>query len=311
MKNVFRLLIIAAMAVTFALPALAQTAAATPAAQAEDPAKTALYQKFVDERGKKDPASQKAAFETGKEFLSKYGTTEDQYVTYVRGWVAKYEVALRDFEFNTAVDKDVPKAFQLARGILANDPDNLAIHLKLVQVGLANATKNESLSLDILNYAKRALQLVDQGKTVDQWTPFKNRDEALGWLNYAVGANTVKTAPEEAASYLIKAAQANGPSKMEPTTYQLLGTAYLNGEFKRLAAQYKPFEGQVETPEGVALYEKVSQALDRSIDAYARAIALHKDPAQQKVVRDLMTPYYKSRHGDSDAGLQEYIAGVL
>lgn len=308
MKNVFRLLMIAALAVTFALPAFAQEAAA---AQADDPAKTALYEKFVKERGVKDAASQKAAYETGKEYLSKYGAPEDQYNTYVRNWVAKYEVALREFEFNVALEKDPSKAFQMARGMLANDAGNLALHLRLVQVGLANS-KIESIGPDTLNYAKRGLQLIEQGKTVDQWTPFKSRDEAIGWMNYAVGAGLVKNSPEEAAPYLIKAAQTNGPSKMEPTTYQLLGTAYLNGEFKRLAAQYKPYEGQPETPEGLALFEQVRQALDRTIDAYARAVALHKDPAQKKAITDVMAPLYKGRHENStDASVQEYIAGVL
>ncbi len=208
MKNVFRLLTIAALAVTFALPAFAQDAAA---AQADDPAKTALYEKFVKERGDKSPASQKAAYDTGKEYLSKYGAPEDQYNTYVRGWVAKYEVALREFEINTAFNSDPTKAFQLGRTILASEPDNLALHVRLVAAGLANASKNESLNAETLNYARRALQLVEQGKTIDPWTPFKSRDEALGWLNYAVGANLVKTSPEESVNYLIKAAQANGP----------------------------------------------------------------------------------------------------
>ncbi|HEU4596917.1 MAG TPA: hypothetical protein VFS10_17420 [Pyrinomonadaceae bacterium] len=308
MKNVFRLLTIAALAVTFALPSLAQEAAA---AQADDPAKTALYEKFVKERGDKSPASQAAAYQTGKEYLAKYGAPEDQYNTYVRGWVGKYEVALREFELNTALNNDPSKAFQLARGVLANEPDNLGLHIRLVAAGLANASKNESLNGETLNYAKRALQLAEQGKTVDQWTPFRNRDEALGWLNYAVGANLVKNSPEEAVPYLIKAAQANSPSKTEPTTYSALAVAYYNGEFKRLAAEYKAkYEGQPETPEGVALYERVNQSLDRVIDAYARAHVYNTDAALKKEMLDRLTTVYKTRHENSDAGLQEYIAGV-
>lgn len=312
MKNVFRLLIIAALATTFALPAFAQDAAATTAATQDDPAKTALYEKFVKERGQKDPASQAAAYQTGKEYLSKYGAPEDQYNTYVKGWVAKYEVALRDFEFNTALEKDPVKAYQLARTVLASDPDNLAIHLRLVGTGLANVAKNESLGPDLLNYARRALQLVEQGKTIDQWTPFKTRDEAVSWSNYAVGANLIKSAPEEAVTYLIKAAQSNGPAKTEPTTYSGLAVAYYNGEFKRLAAEYKAkYEGQPETPEGVALYERINQSLDRVVDAYARAHVLHTNAALKKEMLDKLTAVYKTRHENSDAGLQEYIAGVM
>ena len=313
MKNVFRLLMTAALAVTFALPAVAQDAAA---AQADDPAKTALYQKFVDERGKKDPASQRAAYETGKEYLSKYGAPEDQFNTYVRGWVAKYEKALRDFECEKAVAaKDVAKAQQFCQQILAAEPDNVKVYLWLTEVGFNNAveTKSKANAAQTMSAARKALELVEQGKAPDKWTTFANRDEAVGGLNYMLGYFTYETSPDEAAKYLIKAAQTNTKFNKEPTTYIYLGEAYYNGQFKRLADEYKTkYEGQPETPEGVALYERVNQALDLVIDAYARAAALTTDAARKKPILDRLTPFYKGRHQDStDASLQQYIAGVL
>lgn len=313
MKNVFRLLTIAALAMTFALPTLAQDAAA--AAQADDPAKTALYEKFVKERGVKDPTSQKAAFDTGKEFLSKYGSTEDQYVTYVRGWVAKYEKALRDFEFEKAIEsKDLAKAFQYGQQIASAEPDNVYVQLRLAGAGFVNAveTKNKSMAPQTMSAARRALEMIEQGKTPEKWTTFvANRDEALGGLNYTLGYFTFDTSQDEAVKYLIKAAQSNGKFSKEPTTYLYLGAAYYNGEFKRLQAEYKTkYEGQPETPEGIALYERVLQTLDRVIDAYARAVALSTDAAQKKAIMDQLTAAYKTRH-ENDTGLPAYIAGVL
>jgi hypothetical protein len=313
MKNVFRLLIIAALAVSFALPAFAQDAAASP--QADDPAKTALYEKFVKERGVKDPASQKAAFDTGKEFLSKYGTTEDQYVTYVRGWVAKYEKALRDFEFEKAVEaKDFAKAQQYGQQILAAEPENVHVHLRLTEAGFNNAvaTKTKNNAGQTVNSARRALELIEQGKAPEKWMTFTSRDEAIGGLNYTLGYFTYETSPDEAVKYLIKSVQSNSKFSKEPTAYIYLGEAYYNGEFKKLADEYKAkYEGQPETPEGIALYERVNQSLDRFIDAYARAAALTTDAAKRKPILDRLTPFYKSRHDNSDAGLQEYVAGVL
>src|ERR1700749_1041874 len=110
MKNVLRVLIVAAFVTAFALPALAQdaaaTPAATPAAQAgpcttEADAKAALYQKDFLGNYKGTPDQQKVAYETGKQYLSKYGNCPDEadkkIASFIQGWVAKYEAAVEEF----------------------------------------------------------------------------------------------------------------------------------------------------------------------------------------------------------------------
>ncbi len=312
MKNLYRFLIIAALGVSFALPSFAQDAAAP---QADDPAKTALYEKFVKERGDKSPAAQKAAYDTGKEYLTKYGAPEDQYNTYVRGWVAKYEKALRDFEFEKAIDaKDFARAQQFGQQILAAEPDNVHVFLRLAGAGYVNAveTKNKNMAPQTTNAARKALELIEQGKAPEKWMTFGSREEAIGGLNYMLGYFALDNQQDEAVKYLIKAAQSTGKFSKEPTTYLYLGAAYYNGEFKRLAAEYKTkHEGQPETPEGVALYGRVNETLDRVIDAYARAYALSTDAAQKKSIMDnQLAPVYKVRH-ENDTGLPAYVAGVL
>ncbi|HEX8187784.1 MAG TPA: hypothetical protein VF586_05500, partial [Pyrinomonadaceae bacterium] len=82
----------------FTLPSYAQDAAAqTPAAgpcTAEAEAKGALYQKFLASY-KGTPDQQKAAAETGREYLSKYGTCPDEadkkVAAFVQNWVGKYD----------------------------------------------------------------------------------------------------------------------------------------------------------------------------------------------------------------------------
>src|SRR3712207_3067157 len=121
MKNVLRVLIVAAFVTAFALPALAQDAAATPAAQAgpcttEVDAKAAMYQKFLaNYRG--TPDQQKTASETGREYLSKYGSCPDEsdkkITAFVQNWVTKYEDAVEEFACTEAFNKkDYAKAFQ-------------------------------------------------------------------------------------------------------------------------------------------------------------------------------------------------------
>ena len=171
MKNVLRLLIIAALATAFALPAFAQdTQAAGAAAQctADADAKAALYQKFLaGYKGK--PDQQKVAYDTGKEYLGKYGNCPDEgdkkIAQFIQNWVGKYEAAKSDFDFTNAVNNDPARAFQMGRDMLNKNPDNLKVYLQLVLAGINSAQKgNKSLNADALNAARRALQLIEQGK---------------------------------------------------------------------------------------------------------------------------------------------------
>ncbi|MDT7690164.1 MAG: hypothetical protein QOE46_2923 [Acidobacteriota bacterium] len=322
MKNVLRLLAIAALATTFALPALAQdTTGTAAAASAQDvQAKADLYKKFLDNY-KGTPEQQKVAYEAGKEYLSKYGSSTEEadkkIVAFIQNWVAKYEKAAAEFNFTKAVNENPAQAFQLSREMLAQNPDNLKVYLQLVAAGIKSASSgNKSLNPDAINAARKALALIEQGKTSDSWLPFANQTDAPIGLRYYIASFSYDTAPEDAATQLLKVAQSSSPFAKEPSTYQLLGASYYNGELKKLAAEYKAkYENQPETPESKALYDKVNVVLDRVIDAYARAVALSNGKPQYaatlNAIKPVLTNLYKQRHDNSDTGLNELIASVL
>jgi hypothetical protein len=315
MKNAFRIMLIAAAATLFALPAYAQDAAATTAASPQEAeAKAALYSKFL-ELIKGGAAEQKQASEVGKEYLAKYPTPVDaadkQIFDYIKGWVEKYDKAVWDFEFRESVAKNPGRAFQMGRERLATDPENVELNLSLVQTGInAAAAKNTAHNAEAAAAARRALQLIEGGKTAPSYVIFASREEALGGLPYMIGYLLMQSSPEEATAALVKAAQSNTKFKTEPSTYQYLGGIYFE-EFKKLAADYKArFEGKEETDESRATYEKLMQSLDRTIDALARAELHSKNAADKKRFRDQLTALYKSRNNGSEAGINEYLAGV-
>lgn len=315
MKNVFRMMIIAAVATFFALPAYAQDAAAQPAQSAQDAeAKAALYSRFL-EKMKGDAVAQKEASAIGKEYIAKYPTPTDdadkQILDYIKGWVAKYDKAVWDFEFKESVAKNPGRAFQMGRERLASDPENVELHLSLVQTGVnAASAKNTAHNAEAAAAARRALQLIEGGKTAPTYVMFASREEALGGLPYMIGYLQMQSSPEEAKAALVKAAQSNTKFKTEPSTYTYLGAIYYD-EFLKLAADYKArFEGKDETDESRAAYEKLMQTLDRVIDAFARAELHSKVAADKKKLRDQLTGLYKSRNSGSEAGLNDYLAGV-
>jgi hypothetical protein len=323
MKNVLRLLVFAALFTVFALPSYAQDAAAaqTPAATgpcAEAEAKAALYAKFR-ENFNKTAELQKLAYESGKEYLSKYGTCtqpgDDQITKYIQNWAGKYEKAILEFNCTKAINDTPATAFQACQPWVAVNPDNLKVYLQLVTAGVKNVqAKNDSTNADSANAARRALQLLEQGKTSDAWLPFTSQAEAAPGLNYYIGFFTLKNSPAEAATFLVKAAQSNSSFAKEPTTYDFLGAAYINSELKTLVNDYKAkCEGKDASPECDALLNKVTAVTHRIVDAYARATAL--TPAAQTKEKDArranLSTFYKQLHDGSETGMNELVAGIL
>ncbi|HWS89458.1 MAG TPA: hypothetical protein VN282_20970 [Pyrinomonadaceae bacterium] len=323
MKNVLRLLVFAALVTVFALPAYAQDAAAagqTPAAAgpctAEAEAKGALYKKFL-ELYKGNPDQQKTAFDTGKEYLGKYGNCPDdadkKVASFIQNWNTKYEAATLKFNCTKAVNENPTQAFTLCQPYVDANRDALEPYLLLVAAGLKNAqAKNFSTNTQAANAARRVIQLVEQGKTTTEWAGVTTQAEAVPKLNYYIGYFMLENAPAEAATHMVKAAQSNSPIAKEPSTYEILAAAYYKNEVVPLSAEYKAkCEGKEVTPECEALFRKISAVSWRLADAYARAAALAPaGPAKDKFRTNFET-FYKQLHEGKTDGMNEYLANVM
>jgi hypothetical protein len=126
----------------------------------------------------------------------------------------------------------------------------------------------------------------------------------------------LKTSPDSSIDSLIKAAGYESDIKRTPSTYYFLAVAYESGPYKTLSAAYqREYADKPETPQSKAALEKLGVVMDRIVDAYARAIATAGTDAKTQQSRNewlaQMTTYYKFRHNNSDAGMTEFIAGVL
>jgi hypothetical protein len=324
MKNVLRLLVFAALVTVFALPAYAQDAAAaqTPAADpctADADAKAALYKKFTDNyRGTAE--QQKVAYEAGKEYISKYGNCagDAAIVTYIKTkFIDKYEEATLVFNCQKAANDTPAQAFEACKAWIAAKPDDLRPHLALVGAGIkAYTSKDNSLNARAAAEARTALQMIESGKTTDVWAPFSNQQDAPAGLRYYIAAWSLESNPDESATQLLKVAQSNSAVAKEPATFQLLGASIYNGDVTKLANQYKgQCEGKDATPECDILLNKINYALDRVIDAYARAVALSntnpKYAATATALRPVLSTLYKQRHEGQDTELNSFIANVL
>lgn len=319
MKYTIRLVILAAM-LALTLPALAQTGNG-PAGECTDENKAKLYTEYyVNRKGKttENPSGdQNVAYDAAKKYLAACPNADDtdQYAKVLKKFVASYELETRRGDFLTAFDKkNYQGVMTLGKSVLADDPNYVRAYLLLGNLGyLASITGNTALNAESAVYAKKAIELLESGKTPDDWRPFLNKDDALAWLNYSLGKTT--TASADSIPYLLKGARYESVLKKNPLTYIGIEQAYENGPYAKLSEDYKIYTGKAESPEQKLALENIYQIVDRMIDAYARAIALAGSDPKHQANKTLwtanMTDWYKFRHNKSDAGMTEFVAGIL
>jgi hypothetical protein len=304
----------------------AQPRTGTAVQETDDEFKVTTYKRFVENR-EPNPT---AAYQAARDYMARYGKEDDQYTRYLKAWIAAYEEDERvrrlaaereDREqrlLQSVTQKKFADAYAQAKQVLNDDPNNVKVLIPLGYSAFIASTesRNESFNTEATTYAQKAIQLIESGRAPDTWSPFKNKEDVLASLHYALGFYQLKTTPEAAIGQFIKAAQGDSDRKTAPSTYYYLALAYQNGPYKRLSEDYsKRFGNQAETPESKAALENVNKVLDKIIDAYARAVALAgSDPQHQNAKTQWMarlTELYKFRHAGSDIGLSELIARVL
>lgn len=314
MKNVMRVLSVATLSATFTLPALAQDTAAPAAAPAQDicseQAKTDLYTQYYE----KKKTDQPAAYEIGKTYMQKYASCTDEYTTAVKKFVDLYGVATLRLKALKAYEaKDWNTLYSAGGEYLAIKPDDVQLITILGFASLeANKAGNTTHNAAALGYSKKAIQMIEAGQAPEKWAPFKDKNEALAYLYYTVGALNAKNAPAEASKALLTAVKFEVPQvKNAAATYELLAGTYADQYQKTLAELKKIPEGQTETPETKLAFDNFYGVVDRLIDAYARAVAVETNATEKARHMKTLTELYKQRNKESVEGLDTLVAGVM
>jgi len=284
-------------------------------AQCNIDAETSLYNKFL-ENFKGSAEQQKIAVQVGKEYIAKYEKCstegEGKVIVYIQNWLTKYEIAALESNCTAAVSNTPEQAFDLCQPYLAKDPENLRAYLLITLAGAKTRKSTDTkLRENTVRAARRALDLISNGKTVDNWVFGKEKADAVGAVNYFAGYFSLDSAPAEAQSFLKNAANSNSVFSKEPAVYDALARAIYNNEYKPAATEYNSKCRSNPVSECDALLAKAGQMVDKVIDAYARAVALSKDPTSIVSTRNNLTTLYKLRHDNSETGLDKLIAEVL
>ncbi len=198
-------------------------------------------------------------------------------------------------------------AFALAGEMLAKNPDDLHVLVRMAHAGAEETRKKNRKYADItLQYGLKSIAIIENGNkpaNLDDatWATYKT---SLGQLYQQTAILYLAAEKTDEAKTRLKRASELSPR--DPANFALLGRI-INVDY---LAQTKSYE---EMPEGTPKQEarkKLEVTLDSVIDAYARAAGLATGRAEyqmllQQVVLDL-TNYYKYRH-NSTKGLPELI----
>lgn len=199
-------------------------------------------------------------------------------------------------------------AFALARDMLAKNPEDLYVLVRMTQAGVEETRKRNRTHADVsLQYGLKAIALIESGQKPpgmhdESWLAHKNN---LGQL-YQQTAILYLAADDtqEAKARLTKATLL---SPQDPNNFALLGRL-INADY---VSQTKDYEAMPEGKTKQDALKRLETVVDSIIDAYARAAALASGRPEyqtllQQVIPDLTT-YYKYRHNQSTKGLQELI----
>lgn len=319
MKKPFQLIFIAILGSLISFGTCVNVSAQlnpTMTSQATDSNKESLYNQFTEYRKSLNPEERRLAYPAARDYLRKFGGDDDVYAHDVQKFVIEYERTAHDGEVFTAYStKNYARAFELGRPRLKSDPDDFFVLATLTEAGYENALAgNATLNDETIGYARRAIKVLEAGK-LNQPDPFRSMGVARGYLNSTLGWFLKDRQPVEAAGAFLKAAQSDSSYRTDPSVYHRMGGAILKGEFAQLSAEYNErFGGKQSSPEQKQLFDRLSHLVERTIDAYARAVALSTKPEQQEARTKILaqlTALYKNFHNNSEEGLNELIATVL
>src|SRR6185369_5610177 len=206
MKKLITFLSIFTTVAILALPVAARNSIAQPDNSFQDAcaqeAKDALYASFL----KNIKADQAKAYEEAKKYLAcpppaEVSEGQQKIIDYLKNFVTKYEAATRKADYRVKIynEKKYAEGYAMGEQILATEPENLQVLVDLGAVAYLLPPLNDAqLTAKGLGFAQRALQMLEAGKTLEDWKPLASKDEAVAYLNYSVGALTLEKSPATA-----------------------------------------------------------------------------------------------------------------
>ena len=221
---------------------------------------------------------------------------------------AEEEMIMPDLLAGYAEAKRPDDAFTTGATYLGQHPDSVSVLVELMIIATDQAKqKNGKFIPQGEQYGMHAIELIEADKKPASmgdptWKAYK---DLLPGLYQSMGI--IEMVKGDRAATQARLTKATELDPKDPFNYLLL-SGTLNDDYQESA---KRFQAMPEGPAKTAELQKILASLDRVIDSYAHFIALSEgvarfDSVRQQEMQDLER-YYKYRHNNSTAGMQELI----
>ena len=299
------------LAFFFCLSLLLTAGLITTAAAQDNAKKDELFGKIAKMSQTKKSEDQDKAYQMGKDFLTQYGSSNDDQVKKIKEFVEKYRASV----INKKLDEGkTAEAFAIGKEILAQEPENSYVTMNLAYGGFEALTKkkDKSFAADSVGYAKQSLNLFTAGKLPKTFQPFKDQAEATALMYYIIGSFAVDTDLKEAAENFYKSLQYE--SKIKNTSYPYYYIAFnYEDQYSKAAKDFEAKHGKkaIEDSEMKADNAKLEKLIERMLDAYARTVKVAQAENNSNLAawKQRFAEVYKFVK-QSDAGADEYLNSV-
>lgn len=260
----------------------------------------------------KKPEDTAKAYPLAKDFLVRFAKDnkdgKDKVIPQVKAFVEGY----RDNSFYASVDDGkFADAFALGKEILGDRPDDVAVMLNLAHAGYKSlgANRDKTYAEDTIAFAKKAAQALESGSPAKSYAPFKDKDDAMAWMNYIPGFMLLDKDTKESAIYIYKATTFNSTIKDSSLPYYLI-SAYYEDVYAKLSTDLKARVAAktIGDAELKAANERVTKSIELMMDAYARAYTkgeAEKNPNAAQWMGRLVQIYKFTNK--TEEGLKEYV----
>lgn len=252
------------------------------------------------------PEELEKAYYLAKEFLTAYPKEKGDNINKLKQFIKSNQENM----FYNLLDKGkLAEAFAAGKEVLTENPENIGVLMNLAYSGFDAQAKNKDNSFAEVstNYAKQTISLLESGKTPANFSPFKNKDDTIGWMYYVIGNFQKDTDAKESAINFYKATKYEGQVKSSSFPYYVIAN-YYETVYQKLATEYNAKNKSLTEEQNKIELDKVNKVLDLMLDAYARAIkfAEAENNPDKDNWKKRFTDVYKFRN-KSDAGINEFM----
>ena len=200
------------------------------------------------------------------------------------------------------------QAFKMGGERLAKNPEDVDLLRSLAVIASNETIKdNTTYAAQGQQYGAKAIELLETdkmpaGMDAAKWASYKA--ETLPTLYRATGIIAYKT--NDKATAMARLRKAADLKYNDPGVYLILSELTYD-EYDTLSKQYNVAPA-ADKPAALA---RAQAGLDRVIETYAQAVGMTEGNAQYQqahdALKDDVTKFYKFRHNNSDAGLQQLL----